>query len=102
MGALVATAGIFLPSFVFVALLNPLVPKLRQSRISARFLDAVNASAIGLMVAVLLTLGSQVLLDWKAWTIFIISAVVTLFLRKVATGWIIFTGALLGFLLLHV
>ena len=100
LGALVATAGIFLPSFIFVVLLNPLVPKLRKSRISARFLDAVNVSAVGLMAAVLLMLGSQVLLEWKAGIIFVPSAAMTLFWRKVGSGWIIAGGALLGYLLL--
>src|SRR4029434_2731583 len=42
-GAFVATLGIFLPAFVFVALSGPLVPRLRQSRTAGAFLDGVNA-----------------------------------------------------------
>ena len=53
-GALMATAGIFLPSFLFVWLLNPLIPKLRSSKMASAFLDAVNVGAVGVMIAVLL------------------------------------------------
>jgi chromate transporter len=41
-GALVATLGIFLPSFIFVAAVNPWIPRLRQSAWAGRFLDGVN------------------------------------------------------------
>lgn len=62
-GALVATAAIFFPSFLFVLLLSPWVPKLRGNPWSAAFLDAVNAGAVALMAAVVIRLGSQVLSD---------------------------------------
>ncbi|MEM7366963.1 MAG: chromate efflux transporter [Bacteroidota bacterium] len=68
-GAALATLGIFLPSFCFVALLNPLIPKLRTSPWSAAFLDAVNISAVGIMLAVLMQMGYQSIFapfDWKA------------------------------------
>ncbi|HXU00612.1 MAG TPA: chromate efflux transporter, partial [Polyangia bacterium] len=41
-GALVATAGIFLPAFLFVALSGPVVPRLRASPAAGAFLDGVN------------------------------------------------------------
>jgi chromate transporter len=53
-GAALATIGIFLPSFVFVAAVNPLVPLLRRSPWMGGFLDGVNVAALGLMAAVLL------------------------------------------------
>lgn len=98
-GALLATAGIFLPSFFFVAILNPLIPKLRQSQWASAFLDAVNVSALGLMVAVTLDLGRAVLLDWKAGLIAGLSIVVTFRYRKISSAWIIVGGAVLGFVL---
>ena len=49
-GAVVATAGIFLPSFFFVLMLNPIIPRLRQSAWASAFLDAVNVSAVALML----------------------------------------------------
>jgi len=60
-GAAVATLAFLLPSFVLVALLNPLIPRLRKSRWASRFLDAVTAASIGLMVAVTVTLTAAML-----------------------------------------
>ena len=68
-GAWVATAAIFLPSFCFVAALNPLVPRLRRSSWMAAFLDAVNVSAIALMAAVTFKLAQSTLTAWPAWLI---------------------------------
>ncbi|HVL11327.1 MAG TPA: chromate efflux transporter, partial [Gemmata sp.] len=51
-GAAVATVGIFLPAFVFVALSVPLVPRLRRSKVAGAFLDGVNAASLALMAVV--------------------------------------------------
>ncbi len=99
-GALAATVGIFLPSFVFVAILNPLVPRLRQNAWTGAFLDAINISAIGLMTAVLLRLGSHTLTSWSAWLIFGITAVLTLRFNT-SSIWLVLGGALLGWFLLR-
>lgn len=56
-GAIVATVGIFLPSFILVLLLKPIIPKLRNSRLTSGFLDAVNVSAVALMGVVIYRLG---------------------------------------------
>ena len=97
-GALVATIGIFLPSFVFVAILNPIVPKLRQSRWTSAFLDAVNVSAVALMLVVSVKLGIAALDAWEAWVIFILAAVAALRYR-VNAAYLVLGGALLGWLL---
>ena len=97
-GAIVATLGIFLPSFIFVLILNPLIPKLRQSVWLSAFLDAVNAAAVALMVAVTLQLGADVLVTWPAWVIAGIATVAVLRL-KVNAVWIVIGGAILGWLL---
>ena len=55
-GALLATLGIFLPSFVFVALSNPLIPRIRNSPWAAGLLDGVNYASLGLMAGVLVEL----------------------------------------------
>ena len=52
-GALAATTGIFLPSFLFVLILNPFIPKMRNSKVLRYFLDAVNVAAVAVMLAVL-------------------------------------------------
>jgi chromate transporter len=61
-GAIVATVSVFLPSFVFVALLNPLMGWLRSSKLTSAFLDAVNASAIALMGVMVIQFAQSVLL----------------------------------------
>jgi len=97
-GALVATVGIFFPSFVFVAALNPLVPRLRRSAWTAAFLDAVNASAVALMAVVTVQLALAVLLqplDWAAIAIAVVAAV-ALFRFKLGSVWLVLGGALLG------
>ena len=97
-GALVATLGIFVPSFLFVLTTNPLIPRLRQSAVAGAFLDAVNASAIGLMAAVTVELARHALIDWGAWAIAIISAAV-LFRYKINSAWLVLGGAGIGWLL---
>lgn len=97
-GALVATLGIFVPSFLFVLTTNPLIPRLRQSAVASAFLDAVNASAIGLMTAVTVELARHALIDWGAWVIAIISAAV-LFRYKINSAWLVLGGAGIGWLL---
>lgn len=98
-GAIAATLGIFLPSFFFVLLLNPIVPKLRESKLAAGFLDAVNIGAVGVMIAVAFRLGEEILIDWRAWLIAVLSIAVTFGVKKVGALWIVIGGALLGYLL---
>lgn len=97
-GAVVATLGIFLPSFVFVLILNPLIPRLRESVWLSAFLDAVNVAAVALMVAVTLELGASTLVSWPAWVIAVVSAVLAI-RYKVNAAWLVLGGAVLGWLL---
>ena len=62
-GSLLATLGIFLPSFAFVALSNPLIPRIRNSAWVGGFLDGVNVASLGLMAAVAVQLGRASLVD---------------------------------------
>ena len=94
-GAAVSAAAIFAPSFVFVAILNPIVPRLRRSAWMAAFLDAVNVSAVGLMAAVLLRLTTDVVTAWPAAVIALLAAAALLRWR-VASAWVVIGGALLG------
>ena len=97
-GALVATLGIFGPSFLFVLTTNPLIPRLRQSAVAGAFLDAVNASAIGLMAAVTVELARHTLIDWGAGLIALVSAV-ALFRYNINSAWLVLGGAAIGWLL---
>lgn len=98
-GAVVATVAIFAPSFLFVALLNPVIPRLRQSRWAGAFLDAVNVSAVALMTFVTFQLGRATLTDPVPWLIFALAAVAVLRFR-VNAAYIVLAGALLGGVLL--
>ncbi len=93
-GALLATLGIFLPSFVFVAISNPLIPKIRTSPWAGSLLDGVNASALGLMAAVTFQLAASSLTDFYTAVIAIIS--LFLLLRyKINSTWLILAEGLL-------
>ena len=98
-GALAATIGIFLPSFLFVLILNPFVPKMRSSKFFGYFLDTVNIGAVAIMLAVLITMSLETLIDWKAILIAIISSFFMFSKWKVSVIWLILGGALLGYLL---
>ena len=97
-GAVVATLGIFLPSFLFVLILNPLVPKLRDWSWSAAFLDAVNVAAVALMLAVTVQLGASTLTSWPAWTIAGLAALAA-WRWRLNPAWLVVGGAALGWLL---
>ncbi len=94
-GALLATFGIFFPSFVFVAASNPLIPRLRRSRWTAGFLDGVNVASLGLMAAVTWHLGRAALVDGVTLAIALIAAVL-LFRLRPNSVWLVLGGALIG------
>jgi chromate transporter len=94
-GAAVGSLGIFLPSFIFVALSGPLIPKIRASVLAGAFLDGVNAASLALMAVVTMQLGVGTLRDPLSIIIALVSAVL-LFRYKVSATWLIAGGALLG------
>lgn len=95
-GALVATVGIFLPAFVFVALTGPLMPMLRRSPPARRFLYGVVAASLGLMASVAVALAGTSLRD--PLSIAITVASIGILLRwSVNSAWLVLGGALLGF-----
>jgi chromate transporter len=94
-GALLATLGIFLPSFVFVALVYPIVPRLRRSPWTSAFLDGVNAAALGLMAAVTWQLGRAAIVDPLTLAL-AIAAGIALLTVKVNSAWLVAAGAAVG------
>jgi chromate transporter len=96
-GAAVATAGIFLPAFVFVAISIPLLPRLRRSEFASAFLDGVNAASLALMAVVTVQLGRAALVDGLTIALAIVSAGLLLRYRLNAT-WLILGGAAIGLL----
>jgi chromate transporter len=96
-GAVVATVGIFLPAFFFVAVSGPLVPRLRRSKIAAAFLDGVNVASLGLMAVVTAQIGGAALVDVPSIVLFVVGGVLLVRLR-LSAAWLVPGAAVLGWL----
>jgi chromate transporter len=94
-GAALATVGIFLPSFVFVALSGPLVPRLRRSALAGAFLDGVTVASLGLMALVTAQLARDALASPVAWAV-AGTAALLLFRFRVNSAWLVLGGAAAG------
>ena len=94
-GALVATVGIFLPSFILVAATAPFIPRLRRSRFAGGFLDGVNVASVGLMAAVSAQLARTAVVDAVTAGIAVVSLALLIRFRVNST-WLITGGALIG------
>ncbi len=94
-GALVATIGIFLPAFVFVALSGPLVPRIRRSAIAGAVLDGVNVASLALMSVVTWLLARSAIVNVTTALVAIVSAVL-LFRYRVNPTWLAAGGAIAG------
>jgi chromate transporter len=97
-GAAIATAAIFLPSFAFILLLYPLIPRLRKSPFTAAFLDSVNVGAVAVMAGVSLVMALEVVVDWGALLILLaaLAALLGPWKKKPGAVWVILGGAVLG------
>jgi chromate transporter len=96
-GALVATLGIFLPGFVFVAVSGPLIPKIRRSPAAGAVLDGVVVSSLALIAVVAWQLGKASITDWLTISILVIS-VVAIFRFKVNSAWLILGAGIVGWI----
>ena len=96
-GAAVATVGIFLPAFVFVAVSGPLVPRIRRSPTAGAFLDGVNAAAMSLMVVVTYQLGRAAIIDLPTIALAVISGAL-LFGFRLNSAWLVLGGGIAGWL----
>jgi chromate transporter len=94
-GAALATVGIFLPAFLFVAVSGPLIPRLRRSRLAGAALDGVNAASLGLMAVVTWQLGRASLVSVSSWLVAGIAGAL-LATRRVNAAWLVIGGALAG------
>jgi chromate transporter len=94
-----ATEAVFLPSFVLVAALNPLLPAMRRSRLFSAFLDGVNVASIAIIVTVRAEFGRETVTGWRSILIVALSFIVTFGFRCVNSAWVILGGGLLGYLL---
>ncbi|MBZ0291968.1 MAG: chromate efflux transporter [Anaerolineae bacterium] len=104
-GAVVATLGIFLPSFVFVILTAPLIPRMRNSRWMGAFLSGVNAAVVAAILVTLLDLAEAAIRtpDGSGISplaiVIAVGALIALIRFKVNTTWLILAGALIGLIL---
>ncbi len=94
-GAIIATIGIFLPSFILVAASRPLIPRIRRSPIAGPLLDGVNVGALALMAAVTVQLSRAALVDATTAAMAAISALLLIYSRM-NSAWLIFAAGLVG------
>jgi len=95
LGAVVATVGIFLPAFIFVALSGPFVPRLRRSPVAGAALDGVNAASFALMAYVTWQLGRAAIVDVPT-AVLALAAGALLATRRVNAAWLILGGGIAG------
>jgi chromate transporter len=96
-GGAVATVGIFLPAFVFVALSAPIVPRLRRSLLAGGFLDGVNVASLALMAVVTWFLARSAIVSYPTLALALASAILLIRFR-VNSVWLVLAGGLFGFL----
>ena len=98
-GALAATIGIFLPSFLFVLIFHKYMLQMRKIKLLSYFLDAINVSALAVMLAVLFSMAKTSLVDWHGWLIAALAIAYTFFTKKPNPIYTIVGGSILGYLL---
>ncbi len=98
-GAAVATVGIFLPAFFFVAVSGPLTTRIRRSAMAGAFLDGVNAASLSLITVVAWRLSWASLVDWTTATLLAVSLILLIRFR-LNSAWLVLGGALAGLLVL--
>lgn len=101
-GAFISTIAIFLPSFVFVAMLNFLMKKLRNSKGFSAFLDAVNVASVAVMMVVCLEMGKEIITDWRTMLIAFSSIAITFGYRKINSAFVVLGSSLFGYLLFQI
>ena len=95
LGAIAATIGIFLPGFVFVALVTPWVPQLRKSVWVGGWLDGVNAGMCGAIAVVTYRLGASTLVDWQSMILALVSWLL-IWRWQIDVIWLILASAIIG------
>lgn len=96
-GATVATIGIFLPAFFFVAISSPLIPRIRRSPSAGAFLDGVNIASLALMAVVTWQLAGAALVDWITIALLTVSALL-LIRWRINSAWLVLGGVVIGLL----
>jgi chromate transporter len=95
-GAVVATVGIFLPAFFFVAVSAPLIPKIRASRKAGAALDGINVASLALMAFVTWQLARAAIVDWQTLALAVLSAALLFRFPRLNSAWLIAGAGMLG------
>lgn len=98
-GAAVATLAVFLPSFVFVALLRYIVPQMRQNTSFSAFLDTVNVASVALILNICFEMGKTSIVDVSSASILLLSGFICWRFPKINSAILVLMGALLGYCL---
>lgn len=99
-GAIIATLGIFIPAFFFVAISAPIIPKLRRSKSAGVILDGINVASFALMVVVTVLLAKTALANILGIGIFALSLTLLMHFR-INSIWLIILGGFLGIITFH-
>jgi chromate transporter len=94
-GAVLATLGIFLPAFFFVAVSGPLVPRIRRSAAAGAFLDGVNVASLALMAVVTWQLGRVAVVDGVT-VLLALASGICLMRFRVNSAWLVLGGGMAG------
>jgi chromate transporter len=94
-GALVATVGIFLPSFLLVLIAAPLLARYRANPNVQGFVKGAYAAAIGTILGACILLGRIAIGDWLTYAIGVVSLAI-LFRWKVSNPLLIAATAVVG------
>jgi chromate transporter len=85
-----------------VALLNPLVKKMRSSTLFSTFLDAVNVASVAIIISVCFAMGKDSITDWRTISIALVSLLLIFGYKKINSALIVVGGSLAGYLLTFV
>lgn len=99
-GAFVSTLGIFLPSFILVAIIIPFISRLRHSTFFSHALDGVNAASLGLMLVVLVQLAVASFINPITCVLGFCSILILYYFQKLNSAYLIICGALIGYFFL--
>jgi len=94
-GAIVSTIAIFLPSFIFIPLINIFLTKVRESALASDFLAGVIVASLALMAMVTWTLAASYIIDWST-ALLAVASLIALAKYKTNSTWLILLGGLAG------
>jgi chromate transporter len=98
-GAILATMGVFIPSFLFVALLNPYIPRMRNSKSFSVFLDWINMASVAVIVVACLQMAKESVYDWRTIVVAIGSLGILFGIKNINSTWVVLSGSIVGYFL---